>query len=183
MGLFDSVLQKAGNLGSGLSSAATQFGSEVVATSKNSAARTALEMELKAIEADLNKAYANIGRKYVEYIITSGDMPGIDIRDYLSVLEPKLDRKKAIEIELADLEMTQRNEYIMKEKIEWEKECMGKLDKALRMGIIDKDEYDKRVQEQMAKSKNFEAIRKVEMQAELGLISEAEKQSKLAELM
>ena len=56
------------------------------------------------------------------------------------------------------------------------------LDKAKEMDIISEDDYDEKLKQYTKKRNNFQAIRNVKKQYELGIISYEELQMKLREL-
>lgn len=57
-----------------------------------------------------------------------------------------------------------------------------KLDKALAMDILSQDEYDIKLAITKKKVDNFEAIRKVEQQFDMKLITKEERDAKIKEL-
>jgi hypothetical protein len=127
-----------------------------------------------------------IGKKYVEYVIESGEMPGIDVYDILHLMDPKLERKQELQQKIIELEKRIKNEKILREKQAAENdyyEQKEKLEKALAMEIIDKAEYEKRVDSLKKKLDNFELIRKLEQQVQMGLITEEEKNAKLYDIL
>jgi len=57
-----------------------------------------------------------------------------------------------------------------------------KLDKALGMDVLSQEEYDERIASARKRVDNFEAIRKVRQQAEMGLITAQEMEAKIKAL-
>ena len=78
------------------------------------------------------------------------------------------------------------DQLIIQERAVFQKEFeveKAKLDKALKMDLIDKTEYDSKIERSNKKLVNFVAIRKIEKQYEMELISEKEKNEKIERLM
>ena len=124
-----------------------------------------LKMQVNVIEQELEASYTQIGRRYVDYVIASGDMPGIDVSDLLKLMDPKLEKKDELEKQIIELEKKIKNNAVLREKQAAEAEFLqekGKLDKALAMDIISQDEYDAKLAVAQKKMDNFEAIRRVE---------------------
>lgn len=165
---------------------AASIGSEVVTATKEQAELTGLKSEINVIDKEINASYLMTGKKFVEYVINSNEMPGIDVSDVLKLMEPKLERKDELNQKIIKLEKRIRDEKIIREKQAAEKEYeteKEKLEKALKMDIIEQSDYDERVIVLKKKLDNFEAIRKLEQQVDLGIITEEEKNQKLFELL
>lgn len=174
MAFFDKVTKAAANVGSNIGVAA-----------HDKTELTNLKMQVNAIEQELTASYIQIGRRYVDYVIASGEMPGIDVSDLLKLMDPKLEQKAKLEKEIIELEKKMKNAAVLKEKQAAEAEFLqekGKLDKALAMDIISQDEYDVKLAAAQKKMNNFEALRKVEQQFEMKLITREERDAKIREL-
>lgn len=79
MGLFDKVTKTAASIGGEVMKAATTVGSNATVAAQEQSELVALKSQVNVIEQELNSSYIQIGRKYVDYVIESGDMPGIDV--------------------------------------------------------------------------------------------------------
>ncbi|MGL5351016.1 MAG: hypothetical protein ACRDA0_10720 [Cetobacterium sp.] len=145
-----------------------------------------LESEKKGLENEINLAYMQIGKKFVEIAIETNEIQDIGVMDVLQMLDPKLSRKKEIEKEIIEIEKKIKDQQIIQEKskiiqeYEIEKE---KLEKAFQMEIITKNEYEEKLNLISKKRDNFEEIRRIEKQYEIGIISLMEKEIKIKELM
>ncbi|MGL4902544.1 MAG: hypothetical protein ACRC8F_05285 [Cetobacterium sp.] len=145
-----------------------------------------LESEKKGLDNEINLAYTQIGRKFVQVAIETNEISDIGVADILQMLDPKLSRKKEIEKEIIEIEKKIKDQQIIQEKskinqeYEIEKE---KLEKAYNMGIITKNEYDEKLNFISKKINNFEEIRRIEKQYEMGIISLIEKEAKIKELI
>ncbi|MGL4865713.1 MAG: hypothetical protein ACRCZR_05800 [Cetobacterium sp.] len=147
---------------------------------------TKLESEKKGLDNEINLAYMQIGKKFVELAIETNEMQDIGVMDILQMLDPKLSRKKEIEKEIVEIEKKIKDQQVIQEKskviqeYELEKE---KLEKAFNMEIITRNEYDEKLNSISKRIENFEEIRRVEKQYEMGIISLKEKEDKMKKLI
>jgi len=168
-----------------INKAATNAFSTAIISSQENARVNDIRTELLVIDGELNAAYKQIGEKYVKFMSETNDIPGIDVKDILKRMEPKLEKKSEIEAELIKLEKKLKDQVILEEKEKFESEFIRKkeaLDKAKSMDIISDDEYYLKLKEYTKKMDNFQAIRNVNKQYELGIISYEELQMKLRDL-
>ena len=165
MGMFDKVVKAGKNLGSSIGSVAaataTNVGSTVATAAKEHSELAGLKSEINVIEKELDASYVMIGRKYVDYVISSGEMPGIDISDILKMIDPKLTRKKELQDKVIELEKRIKEQDALRDKQAAEAEF-----------ISGKEKLD-----------NFEIMRKLDQQVEMGIITEEEKNAKLFEIL
>lgn len=89
MGFFDKALKTAQNIGDNISTSAVKAGSSVGVAAQDNAELSAIKMQINVIEQELNAAYAQIGKKYVDYVSETGDMGGLDVTDLLTMMDPK----------------------------------------------------------------------------------------------
>ena len=182
MAFFDKVSKAATSIGKSATTSAVTIGSNVGVAAQDQSELTSLKMQLNVVNQELDASYVLIGRKYVEYVLTSDEMPGIDVSDILKLMDPKLVQKNDLEGQIIALEKKIKNNAILREKEAAEAEYIQektKLDRALAMEIISQDEYDKKIISARKKVDNFEAIRKVEQQYEMRLITKEERDQKL----
>lgn len=190
MGMFDKVVKAGKSLGSSIGSAAataaTNVGSSVATAAKEHSELAGLKAEINVIEKELDASYVMIGRKYVEYVIESGEMPGIDITDILKMIDPKMTRKQELQEKVIELEKRIKEQDALRDKQAAEAEYIAgkeKLDKALAMGVLDQADYDVKLSALQKKRDNFEIMRKLEQQVQMGIITEEEKNAKLFEIL
>lgn len=186
MGIFDKVAQKTANVGKSVAGSAAKVGSSVVSTTQEQTELVQLKSKVNVIEQELCASYTIIGRKFVEYVIETGEMPGIDISDLIPVIEPKLANKKEIEDDIIKLEKEIKDKSVLREKQQAEEDFLkekAKLDKALAMDVISQDEYDSKLSVLQKKLDSFEEIRKIEKQYDMKLITKEEKEAKLKALL
>lgn len=182
MGIFDKALKTVKNVGDSLVESATNVGSSAGTSVQDNAELNSLKMQINVIEQELDAAYVQIGKKYVDYVVKTGDMGNLDIADLLTMMDPKLTRKQELEEQLVELEKRMKQNAVLREKAKVEAdfaEEKTKLDRALqwmsslRMNIISKSALPKK------KVDNFEEIRRIEQQCEMGIITKEEKNAKI----
>lgn len=186
MGLFDKVTKVVANVGESVVKTAANVGSSASVAVQEQNELIALKTQINTIDQELNSSYIQIGRKYVEYVIETGDMPGIDVSDILKLIDPKLTKKHDLENQIIELEKEIKSKNVLREKQQAEEDFLNekaKLDKALAMDVITQDDYDIKLAIARKKVDNFELIRKIEQQAEMGLISNEEKEQKIEALL
>lgn len=186
MGLFDKVTKTASNIGGSVLNTAGKIGSNATVAAQEQSELVALKSQINVIEQELSASYVQIGRKYVDYVIASGEMPGIDVSDILKLIDPKITKKQELEKKIIELEKEIKSKDVLREKQLVEEEFLAekaKLDKALGMDLLTQDEYDTKVAIARKKVDNFEAIRRIEQQADMGLITKEEKAQKIEELL
>ena len=190
MGLFDKVSQAGKNLasstGQAVGKAAVSVGSSAATTAKEQGELAGLKAEINVIEKELDASYSMIGKKYVDYVAVSGEMPGIDVSDILKMMDPKLERKQELQAKIIELEKRIKEKDLLRDKQAAEQEYIAgkeKLDKALAMGVLDQSDYDQKLAELAKKRDNFEIMRKLDQQVQMGIITEEEKNAKLYKLL
>lgn len=185
MAFFDKVSKAATSFGKSAATGAAKISSTVGVAAQDQSELTGLKMQLNVVNQELDASYISIGRKYVEYVIATGEMPGIDVSDILKLMDPKLTQKNDLEGQIIELEKKIKNNAILREKEAAEAEFLQektRLDRALAMEILSQDEYDIKLTSARKKVDNFEAIRKVEQQYEMKLITKEERDQKLEQL-
>ncbi|MEY5026294.1 MAG: hypothetical protein RLZZ244_1822 [Verrucomicrobiota bacterium] len=159
-------------------------------SAKENSKLVGIRAELATLESDLNASYSLIGRKFVDFLIAASaeklaGMPDIGVGTVLSQIEPKLEKKAALEDELVKIERELGDANLLHEKSLFEKEFQAekeKLDKARKLGVLSEAEYGVKLGKFQRRLDNFEEFRKVDKQLELGVISKEEHAAKMAEL-
>ena len=186
MGMFDKIQKTAGKMGASISKTAGKIGSNAAVATQEQSELVSLRSQMNVINQELEAAYVQIGRKYVDYVIASGEMPGIDVSDILKLIDPKLTKKQDLEKRIIELEKEIKSKDVMREKAAAEEAFLAekvKLDRALGMDLLSQEEYDAKIASARKRVDNFEQIRRVEQQAEMGLITAEEKAAKLRALL
>ena len=185
MGLFDKVTKTAVGLGKSAAGVAANIGSSVGVAAQDQGGLTSLKMQVNVIEQELDSSYLQIGRKYVEHVLATGEMPGIDVSSILKLMDPKLEQKQKLEEQIIELEKKMKDAKVLREKQAAEEEFLqekAKLDKALAMDVISQSDYDVKLAIAQKKLDNFEEIRRVEKQYDMKLITKEERDAKIKEL-
>lgn len=185
MGLFDKVTQTATNLGKSVAGSAAKMGSSATVAAQEQSELVQLRSQINVINQELDAFYVQIGRRYIDYVLETGEMPGIDVADLLKLIDPKLTKKQELEQKIVELEKEIKAKNVLREKQQAEEAFLAeknKLDKALAMDVLSQDEYDVKLAIAKKKVDNFDEIRRVKQQAEMGLITKEEKDARLRAL-
>ena len=108
--------------------------------------------------------------------------PVFDVSDFLTIIKQDQAKKKELENQLAEVEKRAKQDTLLREKTKAEESFeqeKGVLDKALAMEIISKEEYEQKLNIAKKKVENFEEIKKIEQQFEMGIITKEEKDEKI----
>ena len=185
MGLFDKAIASAKNIGGGIAQEAAKIGSNVGVAVQDNSEIAGIKQQINAIDQELTASYAQIGRKFVDYVLETGDMPGIDVSDILILVDPKITQKRELEERLIELEKKIKDQNVLRERQQAEAEFnaeKAKLDKALGMDVISQDEYNIKLSVAQKKFNNFAEIRRVQKQYEMNLITKEEMNVKIDSL-
>lgn len=185
MGIFDKVTQTATMLGKSVASSAINIGSSATTAVQEQGELVQLKSQINVIEQELDAFYAQIGRRFIDYVLETGEMPGIDASDLLKLMDPKMTKKQELEQRVIVLEKEIKAKTVLREKQMAEEEFLAektKLDRALSMDVLTQEEYDIKLSIAKKKVDNFEEIRRVNQQAEMGLITKEEKESRIKAL-
>ena len=182
MAFFDNIK----NMKDSITKAATDVTNNISVVNEEQRNLSKINTELSTLNKEIDSACTQIGRKYLEYVIENQEMPGIDISDILKALDPKMSRKEELEKEVIEIQKRLKDQTIVQEKNAAEQDFRRqkvKLDKALAMDVISQQEYDEKILVARRRVDNFEQIKKIEQQYELGIISESEKNMKISQLL
>ena len=108
--------------------------------------------------------------------------PVFDVSDFLTIIKQDQAKKKELENQLAEVEKRAKQNTLLREKTKAEESFeqeKGVLDKALAMEIISKEEYEQKLNIAKKKVENFEEIKKIEQQFDMGIITKEEKDEKI----
>lgn len=185
MGMFDKMKTAAGAVGNAVGNAASAAGGAVVTSGKENAKLLGIKSEIAVIETQLTTAYEQIGRKYVERAVSTGDVSDIGVMDILSTIEPQLDKKTKLEAEIIQIEKELKDQLLMTEKAAAQREFDAekeKFGKGLAMGVMNQDEYDAKMAVAQKKLDKFSDIRRIKEQKSMGIINDAEYKEKMTAL-
>ena len=185
VGLFDKVTKTASAVGKSTLNTASKVGSNVGVAAQDQSELASLKMQVNVIDQELDASYVQIGRKYVDYVIKSGEMPGIDISDLLKLMDPKMTQKQELQQQIIELEKKIKDSAVLREKQAVEEEFLkekDKLDRALAMDVLSQADYEAKLISAKKKVENFEEIRRVEKQYDMKLISKEERDDRIQAL-
>lgn len=162
--------------------AAKNLGASIYSTTKEQSELASLNVQKSVVEKKLNESYAEIGKRYVEYIDRCESEVAFNVDDIIEKMQPDLEKLTDIKLQIAEKEgqIKQNNEEKAQKKaqddFEFEK---SKLDKALAMDIITQEEYSKKIAAAKIKLENYDMLRKIELQLEMGIITRDEYNEKI----
>lgn len=182
MGFFKDLMKTGKVLGSQVGTAIGRAASRTGTSAKTSAKITALKMEINSIEGEFENLYKMVGKKYVDYLIETDADPAVDLSEEFRAIIPLMQRKEALENEIQELETSSMQNNYMEDLNDAKQEYYDqkrKLDQALRMGVITRDEYDDKISKYKAKVDNFREIQRLHTQCDMGIITKNELKSRL----
>ena len=186
MGLFDRIKTTASGVGSAIAKGTGQIAGKATVEAKEQAKIVAVKADIAAVQAEIDTAYAVIGKLYVEKLLAGVEITEFGAAPTLKLIEPKLEKKMELEKELVALEKALADSQVLQERqlIQAEvEEVKAKLDKAIAMGVISQADYDAKLAQASKKLDHFEEIRNLKKQAELGLLTSAELDAKIQALL
>ena len=174
-----------------VSDAASAAVGGTINSAKENSKLVGIRAELATLDADLNVSYGLIGKKFVDFLVnasaeSAAGMPDIGVGIILTQIEPKIEKKAALEDEMIKIEKELGDSTLLHEKSLFEKEFQAekeKLDKAKKLGVLSDSEYAARLGKFQRKLDNFEEFRNVDKQLELQIISRDEHAAKMADLL
>ncbi len=160
--------------------------SEVIDEVKAEAAAEAID-EVKAEDAaetidEEKEVFEEPAEDKVAEESDEDEEPVFDVSDFLTIIKQDQAKKKELENQLAEVEKRAKQNTLLREKTKAEESFeqeKGVLDKALAMEIISKEEYEQKLNIARKKVENFEEIKKIEQQFEMGIITKEEKDEKI----
>jgi len=145
-----------------------------------------LKGAIVAIDNELNSAYIQIGKKYFEHARTASELSvDLGVNDILLLAEDKIERKEELQREIFEIEKRLKDQVVLQQKAQVQKrvdEQMEKLDNAKNLGVITDEEYAVKAEKINRPLVNFEMIRNIEKQYEMGLITAAERNQRISDL-
>lgn len=140
------------------------------------------EVKAEAIDEVKAEAAAETVDEAKEEAADEDEEPVFDVSDFLTIIKQDQAKKKELENQLAEVEKRAKQNTLLREKTKAEESFeqeKGVLDKALAMEIISKEEYEQKLNIARKKVENFEEIKKIEQQFEMGIITKEEKDEKI----
>lgn len=174
MGLFDKVTKTALSIGKTTLDSATKVKASIGVANQDQDEIASLKAQVNVIDQELDASYVQIGRRFVDYVMETGEMPGVDVSDILKLMDPKMTRKQELQQQIIELEKKMKDDAILRERQLAEEEFLqekAKLDKALAMDVLSQSEYDAKLAIARKRFDNFEELRRVEKQFDMKLIT------------
>lgn len=184
--MFEKATKAAKNVGGNVFSSAKNLGNSLYNSTKEQSELASLNVQQSVIEKKLNHFYAEIGRRYVEYIERCDGEVSFEVEDVLDQMKPELEKLEEVKVQIAEKEaqIKQNNEEKARKKAREEFDAKKtKLDKAAAMEIISEEEYQEKLAAAQKKFDNYEILRKIDMQLEMGIISKEEHAEKVKNIL
>lgn len=166
--------------------AAKNLGSNIYNTTKEQSELAGLNVQKSLIEKKLDDSYCEIGKRYVEYITKCDTDSLFNVDDILELIKPELQKLSDIKIQISDKTNLIKAANDAKEYKKAENnfaEEKARLDKALAMDIITQAEYYTKLDAAKKRIDNYDIIKKIDMQYEMGIISKEEHDEKINALL
>ena len=186
MDMFGKATRAVKEVGENVFDSAKSIGNSIYSASKEQSELAGMKVQKSVIEKRLEESYAKIGKRYVEYMNVSDASEAFDISDILEVMQPDLDKLSEIAATLQEKEIEakkEEEEKRQKKALDEYKAQKAKLDKALEMEIIEQDEYEAKLAVVQKKYDNYDQLRKVDMQLQMGIINEEEHAEKVNNIL
>lgn len=186
MDMFEKATKVAKNVGENVISSAKSIGNTLYSATKEQSELAGLNVQKNVIEKKLTDYYTEIGRRYVAYVETCQGEVAFDVEDLLETMRPELEQLNEVKAQIADKEMEikKATEERAKKKAQEEFEAeKNKLDSALEMDIITKEEHFAKLEAAQRKLDNYETLRKIDLQLEMGIITKAEHDEKIKNIL
>lgn len=180
--MFEKTTKVVKEVGESVFDSAKSIGNTIYSASKEQSELAGLKVQKSVIERRLQESYAEIGRRYVAYISKAEAEEPFDVSDIIDAMKPDLEKLEEFASTVAEKELNakraeeERRQKKAQEEFETEK---AKLDKALEMEIITREEYDEKMALVQRKLDNYNQLRKIEMQLEMGIITREEYNAKI----
>ncbi len=175
--MFEKATKTVVSVGENVVNSAKSVGTTIYSSTKEQSELASLNVQKSVVEKKLNSAYAEIGKRYVAYVQNCQGDEQFDVSDVMEGIQPDLERLGALNesIEQKKGEIKQAGDERLRKRAESAYEAeKSKLDKALEMDIINEAEYKSKLDSAQKKLDNYEILRKVELQYEMGIITKEE---------
>lgn len=186
MDMFEKATKAARNVTESVVNSAKTVGNSLYSSTKEQSELASLTVQKSVIEKKLTDSYAEIGKRYIEYMEKCEGGEVFDVSDVLEKIQPELDKLSEIKNSIAEkqVEIKKSSDEKAQKRAQDEYESeKAKLEKALDMDIITQEEYEQKLAAAQRKLDNFELLHKIEMQYEMGIISKEEYHEKVKSVL
>lgn len=145
-----------------------------------------LKVQLETVNKKLNSYYAQIGKKYVDYITNCQTEETFNVDEILELMKTEAQLKAEIELRIAEKEKQMKAAVVESARIKAQEEFnkeQAKLDAALKMDVITIEEYTLKLAAAQKKLDNFDILRKLEIQYNMQIITKEEYEAKVKEII
>lgn len=186
MDMFEKATKVVKEVGENVIDSARSLGTSIYSTSKEQSELAGIKVQKSVVEKKLQEYYAEIGKRYVDYMGHTDASEAFDVSDVVEAMQPELDKLAEIEAALEEKELNAKKmeeERRQKRAQDEFHEKKARLDKALSMDIISQEEYDNKLAAAQKKLDNYEQLRKIDIQLQMGIISQEEHSEKISQLL
>lgn len=187
MDMFEKATKKVIEVGDSIVNSARQVSGTIYNTTKEQGEIASLNVQKSVIEKRIQSQYAEIGKRYVEYVRScTEDVSPFDVNDILETMEEDLSKIEEINAKIEEKQIqikAAKDEKERQKAKELFQEEKAKLEKALQMDIISQAEYNYRLGKAEKKLENYDVLRKIEMQLEIGIITKEEYEEKVKNIL
>lgn len=104
MDIFEKATKAVKEVSENVIDSAKSIGTSIYSTSKEQSEVAGMKVQKSVVEKRLEGSYAKIGKRYVEYINSSGVNDVFDVSDILEGMQPDLDKLNKIVVTLQEKE-------------------------------------------------------------------------------
>lgn len=175
--IFEKAAKAAKDVGDTVVSSAKSLGGSLYNSTKEQSELAGLNVQKSVLDKKLNDSYAEIGKRYVDYMERCSSTETFDVSDIIEKIKPDLDKladlKVQIEAKREQIKEQDDERFAKKAQADYDFD-KEKLDKALSMEIINEEEYNEKLDFAKRKLDNYMILRKIEAQLEMDIISKEE---------
>lgn len=145
-----------------------------------------MKIQRAAIEKKLESRYAEIGKRYVEYLENPYQYDTFDVSDIIDQIKPELEKIAEIDAQLEQREQQIRQNNLEKDRKKAQDQFDAekkKLDRAKELEVVTEEEYSEKLAKAQKKLENFETLRKIELQYQMDIISKEEYEEKVKSIL
>lgn len=165
---------------------AKNLGSNIYNTTKDQSELASLNVQKSLVEKKLHDSYAIIGERYVDYVSKCDTGVVFNVDDVLELIQPELEKLSNIKAQILEkneqIKSASEEKAYKKAEEEFANE-KARLDKALAMDIITTAEYYTKLDIAQMKLNNYDLIKKIDAQYEMGIITKEEHDEKINRLL
>ena len=186
MDLFDKAAKVAQDVGETVINSAKSVGDYLKFTNSEQRDYAGLKVQLNKVDKELESFYAEIGKRYVDYVNAPASPDAFNVDDIITQMEPLLSLKAETELKISEKEQAIRDAEKEKARAKAQERFEAeskRLENALAMDILTVDEYNEKIAVAKKKYQYYDILRKYEMQFNMQIITKEEYEAKVNELL